>query len=394
MPPLSVFRRVLHARAPRALAAVLLSIAFAGALAARGAGTGSAAPAEPVQQALDAVFAARGVDHESVVARTAPPSPGRPAPVELTVELPERMSYANVNAAIAAAVETRGGRVIDVVEKGTFPDRPESLELSLGTTDVVTHHVTLTSEQPFAGKASGAPRIALVFDDLGYTTDGLARELLDLDVPLTFAVLPDLPHTADFVRAARAHGHEVILHLPMEPVDEEHHDPGRNAIRVESTPAENRRRLTACLDGVPDYVGISNHMGSRATASTDVMDLVLAQVHARDRGLFFLDSATTPFSVVPERARAAGVRVVSNNLFLDGSDEAGVLATVQTERLEAIARRRGHAVGIGHVREATVAAVEEAVGRWEADGIRLVHVSELAGPGRPTATESRALARR
>jgi polysaccharide deacetylase 2 family uncharacterized protein YibQ len=305
------------------------------------------------------------------------------------------MSYSNVNAAIAEAVETRGGRVIDVVEKGTFPDRPDALELSLGTTEGITHKVTLRSERPFAAVPStAAPRIALVFYDLGYTTDGLARELLDLDVPLTFAVLPGLPHTDDFVRAARAHGHEVILHLPMEPVDEAHHDPGRDAIRVEATPAENRRRLAASLDGVPDYVGLSNHMGSRATASADVMDLVLSQVRARGRGLFFLDSATTPFSVVPERARAAGVRVVSNNLFLDGSDEAGVLATVQTERLLAIARRRGHAIGIGHVRQETVAAVETAVARWQADGVRLVHVSELAGPGRGVDPASTTLARR
>ena len=385
MPPLTIVRSVFRARAPRGLAGVLLSIAFAGTLAARSTGAGSTAPSDQVQRALDTVSSAQGVGGQSVAAR-------KRVPLEPAVELPERASYVGVDAALAQTVA--GGRVLDVVEKGTFPDRPDALERSLGAADAVTPHVMPQRGRPFASASSSAPRIALVFDDLGYTTDGLARELLDLDVPLTFAVLPDLPHTDDFVRAARAHGHEVILHLPMEPVDEASHDPGRNAIRVEATPAENRRRLAACLDGVPHYVGISNHMGSRATASTAVMDLVLAQVRARGRGLFFLDSATTPFSVVPERAHAAGVRVVSNNLFLDGSDEAGTLATVQTERLESVARRHGQAIGIGHVREATVAAVEDAVGRWQADGIRLVHVSELVGPGRPAAPEWPELARR
>lgn len=381
-------------RALRPFAGVLLGIAFAGALGARSWGAGGPESAADVQEALDEVFSARGVDRAGVIARAHGAADGAPGPLEITVELPERATYAGLNADIVQAVETRGGRVLDVVEHGTFPDRPEAVEMVLGTPDEVTHRVTLRQERPFAGTPSRTPRIALVFDDLGYTTEGLVRELLDLGVPLTFAVLPGLPHTADFVRAARARGHEIILHLPMEPVDGEHHDPGRGALRVDLPDAENRRRLAAAMDGLPDYVGISNHMGSRATADAGLMDLVLDQIRTRRRGIFFLDSKTTPLSVVPERGRLAGVRVVSNNLFLDGTDESDVVPAVQTGRLEDIARRRGRALGIGHVRPQTVAAVREAVREWEAGGIRLVRVSELAGAGRPASAGPPAIARR
>ncbi len=370
------------ARAPRVFLGVLAAIAAGVALGARTPVVTGAADAAPVTAALDAALRAQGVERAAVTEEPAVAGPG--APARWTVALPPRATYAGVNAAIAEAVEARGGRVVDAVERGTFPDRPEALEMVLGTADAVTHRVTLRADRPFDGDVvppDASPCIALVFDDLGYTTVGLARELLELEGPLTFSVLPGLAHSADFARAARSRGHEVILHLPMEPLDARHHDPGEDAILVDLPPAEIRRRMARNLAGVPGHVGVSNHMGSRATADADVMDLVLGEIRARGRGVFFLDSRTTPSSVVGSRARAAGVRTVANDLFLDGTDEAEVVPSVQTGQLEAIALRHGRAVGIGHVREETVAAVQEALPRWRALGIRLVPVSGLAGPG-------------
>lgn len=380
-------------RFSRALLAALAGLALAGALVARGAVSGSAPdPADGVGRALDAALVARGVDRAAVVARPAAGGPERRAPAMLTVELPGPATYADVNREIARAVSAAGGRVVDAVERGTFPERPESLDLYVGTSREITHRVTLRPERPFGAGEAEAPRIAIVFDDLGYTTGGLAGELLAIDAPITFAVLPGLARSAAFVEAARARGHEVLLHLPMEPLDPERHDPGRGAVRLDLPPAENVRRVAACLDALGDYAGVSNHMGSRATATPEVMDLVLGEMKRRG-GLFFLDSRTTPFSVVPERARRAGVPFACNNVFLDGTDEDAALAEVQTERLEAIARRRGHAIGIGHVRPETIAAVRAAAERWRGAGIRLVRVSELQQAA-PAASSNGMFARR
>ena len=300
-------------------------------------------------------------------------------------------------AALAVAVAT--GLVVALgAASGSTSNEPTNLEQALdavlvaggmdgagfvartpvGAREEVTPRVLLERERPFGGVAADEPpRIALVFDDLGYATDGLAAQLLALDAPLTFAVLPDLPKSDEFADAARARGHEVLLHLAMEPLDLAGHDPGRSALFASLPSEENARRLGTQLGGLRRYDGVSNHMGSRATASPEVVDLVLAEMKRRDRSLFFLDSRTTPFSVVPERARRAGVPVLCNNLFLDGGDEEPALPAVQTERLESIARRRGQAIGIGHVRPATVAAVREAVERWRAEGFRLVRLSDL-----------------
>ncbi len=222
-----------------------------------------------------------------------------------------------------------------------------------------------------------SPRIAVVFDDLGYTTEGLARQLLETEVPLTFAVLPGLQESVAFAESARAHGHEVILHVPMEPLDLQHHDPGRDALFVELEPEENRRRLQTFLEGLPAFAGVSNHMGSRCTADVGLMELYLREIGSLGNGTYVLDSRTTARSVVPTCAQNAGVPWVESDLFLDHHTPGSPRPREQARKLLEIALSRGDAVGIGHVRPETVRALREALALWREYGIRVVALSDL-----------------
>ena len=56
--------------------------------------------------------------------------------------------------------------------------------------------------------------------------------------------------------------------------------------------------------------------------------------------------------------------------------------------LAGIARARGRAIAIGHVRRETVDAVRQAVDDWLAEGIRLVRLSELVPAAEPLDTAS------
>jgi polysaccharide deacetylase 2 family uncharacterized protein YibQ len=325
-----------------------------------------------VDRAMDEVFRSEGVDRSALVG-LAPQ--GEPA--EIRVPVPTEASLTRVHVEVTRAVEAAGAHVFEAFETGGDPEAPAAVDLRLGTDGEVTHRVTLRQEPPRRADAHEAPRIAVVFDDLGYTMDGLAGELLQLPARLTFAVIAGLPETDEFAAAARSRGHDVILHVPMEPMDPRRHDPGRNALLVELAPEENLRRLRAQLDGVRGYSGVSNHMGSRFTADPELMELVLREIRRRDGGLFFLDSSTTPYSAVAGAARSAGLAHLRNNVFLDGGDEGAEPSRVRTDRVAEIARRHGQAVAIGHVHRETVEAVREAIGRWNDEGIHLVGVSEL-----------------
>ncbi|MAF26272.1 MAG: hypothetical protein CME07_00220, partial [Gemmatimonadetes bacterium] len=271
-----------------------------------------------------------------------------------------------------------GAQIHDARETGS-PGSPEDLRILLSVGEEVTHAVTLSAETPRADPdpADDNPRMAIVFDDLGYTTTGLPAELLDLGIPLTFAILPGLPHSDEFAEMARERGHEVLLHLPMEPVDAVRHNPGEEAILAGLGAEENLRRLRVQLGSFSGYRGVSNHMGSRATADPELMDVLFGEIRRKDRGLFFLDSRTTPYSVAVASGRRTGLSVINNNLFLDGTDEGEPGPRVLTGRLAAIAQRTGRAVGIGHVRRETVNAVREAIPKWREERVELVLLSEL-----------------
>ncbi|MDI3281579.1 MAG: divergent polysaccharide deacetylase family protein, partial [Bacillota bacterium] len=122
-------------------------------------------------------------------------------------------------------------------------------------------------------------RVALVIDDWGLPGRG-AERLLALPIPLTMAVIPYQPASRAQAEAGAARGWEVLLHLPMEPKNSAWRL-SRETIRVGMSEEEIRRLVRLGLLAVPQADGINNHMGSRATASPEVMRAVLEEVRRR-----------------------------------------------------------------------------------------------------------------
>lgn len=220
------------------------------------------------------------------------------------------------------------------------------------------------------------PLLAIVIDDVTTGAKGF-KELLALDIPLTFALFPDQADAGALAKSVGHRGHEVILHLPM--------DAGKvNPIWYAGRPISARQsdeEIQALVEewfrAVPEARGMNNHMGTLATQDERVVRAVLEV--ARDQGKFVLDSLTTEATVVPEVAVMMGVPCMQRSLFLDhkpGKDEA----VMQLHRLANWAELRGAAIGIGHVgldREGTAQALAEVLPELRARGIRLVTLSTL-----------------
>ncbi|MEW6047911.1 MAG: divergent polysaccharide deacetylase family protein [Bacillota bacterium] len=218
----------------------------------------------------------------------------------------------------------------------------------------------------------GVARLAIVIDDWGYNWQA-AQRFFSLDAPLTVAVIPFLPYSRQQAQMARQHGFEVLVHLPMEPLDGRL-NPGPGAITTALSDEEIRQRVERAIDAVPGAVGVSNHMGSRATADERVMAQVLTVV-AR-RGLFFLDSHTNPRSVVGPIARRLGIAWARNDLFLDGEQDFRAVRS-RLELAAARARRDGQAIAIGHVKPSTAAAVASVLPELRRMGVEVLPASRL-----------------
>lgn len=233
-----------------------------------------------------------------------------------------------------------------------------------------------------AAQAAPAPtapvaRLAIVMDDLGRDL-ATARALAEIDLAVTFAILPDAAAATAVAELAHRSGREVLLHLPMEPENYPAADPGPAALWLRSSEAEVRQLLDGYLRRVPHAVGGNNHMGSRFTADREAMGRVLRELRARR--LFFLDSVTTPASVAYAEAGRIGLRRGRRDVFLDNE---AALAPIrgQLRKLADLAERRGTAIGICHPYPATLEALRREVAELKRRRIAVVPVSQLLEGG-------------
>lgn len=221
---------------------------------------------------------------------------------------------------------------------------------------------------------SARPTIAIIIDDLG---DGLAdgRRAIALPGAVALSILPHTPFGQRLAEEAHQRGKQVMLHLPMEALEALDPEPGE--IAADMPALELAVTLAHDLRTVPHAAGINNHRGSRLTQNGPAM-ATLMQVLQMQGPLFFIDSLTSADSVAARVARQQGVPSLARDVFLDNDRDPQAVAG-QFERLVDIARRRGHALAIGHPYPETLALLERRLPGLAARGILLVDPSTMLG---------------
>lgn len=222
-----------------------------------------------------------------------------------------------------------------------------------------------------AQRPAGRPQIAIVIDDLGLRQSE-TRRAVDLPGPLTLAFLPYGQALAGHADRARAKGHEVIVHLPMDPGGRA--NPGPEALRLGQSAAELDRRLTWNLGQVPGHAGANNHMGSALTENPAAMALVLERL--KRNGGYFLDSRTTAKSAARSVAARIGLPYAERDVFLD-NDTTPAAIQKQLAETEALARRYGTAIAIGHPHTQTLTVLDTWLKQADARGFDVVPVSAI-----------------
>jgi hypothetical protein len=193
------------------------------------------------------------------------------------------------------------------------------------------------------------PRVAIIIDDLGYDRR-IARRFLELDTDFTFSVLPHTPYTRTISREVHERGRELILHLPMEPLEYPRIDPGPGALLTSMTPDELIEQLRSNLAAVPGIKGVNSHMGSRLTAAADQMNQIFSIL--KQQKLYFVDSRSTARTRGRSSAKLLQVRFAERDVFIDHVQDPAFIRS-QCRKLVRIARKKGYAVGIAHPYKST-----------------------------------------
>lgn len=320
------------------------------------------------------------------------------------IQLPSEATLATCDFFVRKIASQVGFTVFDRHEPQTTPNR--IVELSLGISDVPTDFFVLThntlpspavlSDRPmhqpaltpppslplFRPRPSppvhplpplSPPQIAIVIDDLGWDLEA-ARTLLTLDVPLSFAILPDTPYGSAIAKEARQRGRDVLLHLPMEPHGYPQIDPGQHALLGSMSKEVFFTRLSTALASLPQALGVNNHMGSRLTENQDAMAMLMR--HIKQRNLFFLDSRTSEKSLAYQVAQTMRVPAAQRHIFLDHDINADKI-TQQLHHLSVVASQQGFAIAIGHPYPETLQVLQKNLSALRHSGYEIVPVSRL-----------------
>jgi hypothetical protein len=223
---------------------------------------------------------------------------------------------------------------------------------------------------PVAVKQTGLPQIAIVIDDMGGDV-AQSRRAIELPSGISLSFLPYPQSAPALSRAAHREGHEILVHVPMQPLGDA--NPGPNALDTGVDAATNQQRLHWDLSRIEGYDGINNHEGSKFTSNRAALDAVMGVL--AERQLFFLDSRTSPDTQVESAAKAAHVESAGRDVFLDNIDKPDAI-DAQLRLTEAIARKNGVAIAIGHPHANTIDALWRWSGELQLRGFELVPVRD------------------
>jgi polysaccharide deacetylase 2 family uncharacterized protein YibQ len=229
--------------------------------------------AREIRAGLDAV----GVSADSVEEAELPRDG---APQRWRVKLRPGASLLQANYAVSHRIEELGGVVLDGRE-AAGPHGTTRLTLRLGLPRHALVELLLTAPpRPQDPGERPAPRLALVLYGFGEDVEQ-ARGVFALPVPFAVAIVPGTKSSAALFRAAHERDREVVLHIPLEPVNYPQLDPGPGTLLVTTKPDRATGTVRRWLDQSGPVAGVANHMGSFATQDMTLMRAVCRELRRR-----------------------------------------------------------------------------------------------------------------
>lgn len=228
---------------------------------------------------------------------------------------------------------------------------------------------------PKAGVApSSRPRVAIFVSGMGLSQTATRSALDTMPAEVTLAFVPYGAAIGATVDEAKTKGHEILLQIPMQ--NASGGPPGPHALRVGETKEALRADLAWLTSRFHGYDGVTNLLGAPVTADLPAMTALLTSV-AADK-LFYLDDGTSKRDISSNVAAGLGVPTLQADLVLDATPDAATV-DANLERLLAIARRKGSAIGMASGLPDHMAAIAKFARDAGSKGVILVPVAALVG---------------
>ncbi|OGF04772.1 MAG: hypothetical protein A2W00_00590 [Candidatus Eisenbacteria bacterium RBG_16_71_46] len=284
-------------------------------------------------------------------------------------------SLIQANYAITRSLEEQGAQVLSGRERAGALGR-DQVTLVVGLPRRPTHEIVLVRDPRATAEGAEPARVALVLYGLG---DDPAHAARVLDLPWTFAaaIVPGGPESAGLFRTAAERGREIVLHLPLEPVNYPRVNPGPGAVLVTMKPARITGLVRRYLDRAGRVTAVANHMGSLATQDMTVMGAVYREL--KRRGLPFMNVAPVAGSVCRELAADQGVSFAEPDAVID-VEARGPDTRALDRRWKSVleeARRRGRVIVWLRATPRAVEWLNRAAPPKQLEGVRLVPLSSV-----------------
>lgn len=220
--------------------------------------------------------------------------------------------------------------------------------------------------RPF--KSNGKPKVALIVGGLGLNAAATRNAIERLPPEVTLSFVPYAEGLQGWIDLARANGHEVLLEIPMEPVDYPDNDPGPYTLLSSSNGQEINRRLEWLLSRAAGYIGVTNYLGERFVTSETGMGAFTGAL--KSRGLAFFDDGSA-------RNRGGAWARASAATVVDAQTTPEAIVA-QFNALEAAAKANGSALGTGFAYPVTVDIALRWASGVSARGLQLAPASAVA----------------
>ena len=187
-------------------------------------------------------------------------------------------SLLQANYALTRSLAASGIDVLNGRERMGRADDPQVV-LLVGYGGRATHEIVLSRMPVEVGDpAQPDARVAIVVYGFGEDAE-LAAAFLALPAPFAVALPAGTRDSPGMFKAAREQGREVVLHIPLEPINYPQVDPGPGTILVTMKPPDIAHLVRHYLEQAGPVAAVANHMGSLATQDMTVMAAIFRELH-------------------------------------------------------------------------------------------------------------------